>query len=120
MQRLDFEVRSSELTGRALGNSATARRLAEKQDADSLVADLVTDVFAGTPPVGLLRQFLGSVPRRVRDTLRSRSDNILADILTDPNAPGLQRALQGAANQRAPASPLRNQAAINATNAGAQ
>lgn len=94
-QRLDFEVSSSELTGRALGNSATARRLAEKQDADSILGDLVMDAFAGTPPIGMLRRMATAVPRRIRDTLRSRSDDILAELLTDPQAmQGLQRALE--------------------------
>ena len=35
-KRLDFEVSSSELTGRALGNSATARRLAERSDLEGI------------------------------------------------------------------------------------
>lgn len=120
MQRLDFEVRSSELTGRALGNSATARRLAEKENADSLVVDLVSDAFRGTNTVGLIERLIGGTYRRTRDTLRSRSDNILADVLTNSNAPGLPQVLQGATRQAAPVSPLRNQSAINATNAGMQ
>jgi hypothetical protein len=120
MQRLDFEVRSSELTGRALGNSATARRLAEKQDADSLVVDLVADAFRGTSTVGLIDRLVGSTYRRGRDTLRSRSDNLLADTLFDPNAENLQRVLQRVGAQGAPVSPMSNQAGINATNAGVQ
>ena len=120
MQRLDFEVRSSEMTGRALGNSATARRLAEKQDADSLVVDLVADAFRGTSTVGLIERLIGGTYRRTRDTLRSRSDNLAADILTDPNSPALQRVLQRAGTQGRPVSPAFNQSAINAANAGAQ
>ena len=54
--------------------------------------DLVTDAFAGQPPVSLLRRLVSAVPRRMRDTLRSRSDDILADLLTDPQGMnGLQR-----------------------------
>jgi hypothetical protein len=120
MQRLDFEVRSSELTGRALGNSATARRLAEKQDADSLLVGLVADAFRGTSTVGLIERLIGGTYRRARDTLRSRSDDMLADVLTDPNAPNLQRVLQRAGAQGSPVSPVRNYGAINATNAGVQ
>lgn len=83
-QRLNFEADSSALTGRALGNSATARRLAEREDADGIVGDLVMDAFSGHPPVSLLRRAIGAVPQRVRDTLRSRSDEVLADLLTNP------------------------------------
>lgn len=88
-QRLNFEVSSSELTGRALGNSATYRRQMERQDADGIVGDLVMDALSGTPAAGLLRRMLTAAPRAVRDTLRSRSDNALAEVLTDPTA--LQR-----------------------------
>jgi hypothetical protein len=52
-KRLDFESRASELTGRALGNSATARRLAERQDAGGMVGDLVMDALTGTPAATL-------------------------------------------------------------------
>jgi hypothetical protein len=61
-KRLDFEVGSSELTGRALGNSATARRLAEQGDAGNIVGDLVMDAFMGHPPVSLLRRAITAVP----------------------------------------------------------
>lgn len=83
-RRLDFEVGASELTGRALGNSATYRRLAERQDADSLVGDLVVDALAGTAPAGLIRRMLAAGPKKLRDTLRSRSDKLLADALVNP------------------------------------
>lgn len=105
-KRLDFEVSSSELTGRALGNSATARRLAERQDADGIVGDLVMSAFAHNPPVGLLRQLVTAVPRRVRDTLRSRSDHILAELLTDPaSMQGLVQAIQRVQARGNPPSP---------------
>jgi len=118
MQRLDFEVQSSEMTGRALGNSATARRLAEKQDADSIVGDLVMGTFAGAPPVSLLRQAVGAIPKRIRDTLRSRSDNILAELLTDPQGmTRLREAIDRVSARNAPPSILRNNATISGENA---
>jgi hypothetical protein len=92
---LNFEVKSSELTGRALGNSATARRLAERQDADNIMGDLVMGALAHGPTLGLLKHVLMSLPNRVRDTLRSRSDNLLADVLLQPNA-DVGAALKGA------------------------
>jgi hypothetical protein len=85
-KRLDFEVASSELTGKALGNSATARRLAEMKDSESLVGDLVLEAMAGAPPVGLFKKLLTAAPKAVRDTLRSKSDRLLAETLTDPQA----------------------------------
>src|SRR5690606_26517948 len=87
-QRLDFETASSELTGRALGNSATARRLAERQDAENIVGDLVMGAIAGAGPVSVLRQVVTSGPKWLRDTLRSRADAMLADVLTNPNRAG--------------------------------
>lgn len=83
MQRLDFEVKSSELTGRALGNSATARRLAERQDAENLAGDLVMDALTGTPQ-SFIKKIIGAGPKWLRDTMRSRADAMLADVLTNP------------------------------------
>jgi hypothetical protein len=118
-ERLNFEVRSSELTGRSLGNSATARRLAEREDADNIAGDLVMDAFMGTPPVGLVRRLIGAVPRRVRDTLRARSDEDLADILTDPAAMNrLPSVLRRAGAAGASPSPVRNPAATLGALAG--
>lgn len=118
-QRLNFEVGSSELVGRSLGNSATYRRGAERQDADGLVADLVMDALSGQAPVGIVRQVLGSLPRRLRDTIRSRSDNMVGNALVNPQAP-IDR-LMAIVAQRNGASPvLRNNAAINAANAELQ
>lgn len=85
-RRLDFEIGASELAGRALGNSATARRLAERADADGIVGDLVLDALSGSGGVGFLRRILSAGPQRIRDTLRSRSDDLLARVLTDPQA----------------------------------
>lgn len=86
LRRLDIEVRSSELTGRSLGNSATARRLAERDDAKDIVGDLVMDaITAGGPSsASFLRKVFTSGPRWLRDTLRSRTDKELADLLMNP------------------------------------
>lgn len=82
-RRLDFEVTSSEMTGRALGNSATARRLAERQDAENLAGDLVMDALTGTPQ-SFIKKVIGAGPKWLRDTMRSRADALLADALTNP------------------------------------
>jgi hypothetical protein len=104
MQRLDFEVSSSQLAGRSLGNSATARRLAEQEDAKNIVGDLVMDAMSGGSSVSLLRRAVGAGPRWLRDTLRSRSDRVLADTLINPQSmerlPDILR--QVTATQRVP------------------
>lgn len=96
-RRLDFEVGASEMTGRSLGNTATARRLAEMKDAENLTGDLVmTALSGGSSATAMWRQILTAVPRKVRDTLRSKSDALLAPTLTDPvsnNSQFLQRML---------------------------
>lgn len=114
--RLNFEVGSSEMTGRALGNSATARRLAERQDADSIAGDLVMDAFMGSPPASLLRQLVSTVPKRIRDTLRSRSDAILGELLTDPaSMHGLRQAIERVQARGAPRQPAIGPGATAAT-----
>ena len=116
-QRLNFEVSSSELTGRALGNSATARRMAEQADQEGIVGDLVMSAFAGKPPVSLLRQAVMAVPQKVRDTLRSSSDKILAELLTDPaSMAGLRAAIE---RVQATASPRAQSAAVRGSTAAA-
>jgi DNA-directed RNA polymerase subunit F len=113
-RRLDFEVGSSELTGRALGNSATARRLAERQDAENLMGDLVMDALQGSPQ-SFVRKVLGAGPKWLRDTMRSKADALLADVLTNPDKAGqLPRVLQRAQNISAPASGQTNAAATAA------
>lgn len=82
--RLDFEVGVSELTGKALGNSATARRLAERADAEGIVGDLVIDALSGVGSVSMLRRVLTAGPKWLRDTIRSRADKELGDLLTNP------------------------------------
>lgn len=101
-RRLDFEVDASGLTGRALGNSATARRLAERADAEGLVGDLVMDAMTGAHGASMLRRVLGTGPRWLRDTLRSRADGLLAEVLTDPNAAQQLRPILDRVRQRPP------------------
>jgi hypothetical protein len=83
-RRLNFEVGASELASRTLGNSATARRLAERDDAEGMAADLVIDAIAGGGTITMLRRILAAGPRWLRDTLRSRADRQLGDLLTNP------------------------------------
>jgi hypothetical protein len=96
--RLSFEVASSELTGRSLGNSATARRLAEQNDAKGVVGDLVMDALASGPStIGVLRRVFSAGPRWLRDTIRSRTDKEVADLLLNPDrAADLPRIIQRA------------------------
>jgi len=121
--KLNFEVTSSQVTGQSLKNSATARRMAQREDAESLAGDLILEAFAGAPPVTLLRKMAGVIPTKVRDTMRSRSDNALADLLlTHINDPQGMKALTDAMNRvtqkAAPPSVLRTNAAIMGTEAG--
>jgi hypothetical protein len=110
-KRLDFEVSSSELTGRALGNSATARRLAERQDAENLAGDLVMDAITGAPQ-SIIRKVIMAGPKWLRDTLRSRADSLLADVLTNPQKmQDLPNVLNRAASSGQPPSGLTNAAA---------
>jgi hypothetical protein len=107
-----LETDASELTGRALGNSATARRLAERADAEGLVGDLVMDAITGTASVGMLRRIITAGPRWLRDTLRARSDRVLGNALTDPNITDadLNRLLAGAQRATQPLGALPNAA----------
>jgi DNA-directed RNA polymerase subunit F len=110
-RRLDFEVGSSELTNRSLGNSSTARRLAEKEDAENLASDLVMDVVFQAPQ-SLVRRMITAGPKWLRDTMRSKADALLADVLTNPSgAANLQNVLQRAATTGRPASGMTNAAA---------
>jgi hypothetical protein len=124
-QRLRYEVESSALTGRSLGNSATYRRGAERDDADNIVIDLVADVFKGNTNTASLFDFIFNQARRMgraaRDTLRSRTDQIEADILTQPqSAQALNRLLNQIGTVTVRPYPLRNPAATNAANAVVQ
>ena len=100
-QRLDYEISKSELSGRSLAGSATARRQAEQDAAEGIAGDLIMGALVHGSTLGLLKNALMTVPNRVRDTLRSRSDAILADILVTPQ--GAQKAapaLAGTVPQR--------------------
>jgi hypothetical protein len=113
-RRLDYETQSSEMTGRALGNSATARRLAEKEDAENLAADLVMDVVK-LAPKSFVMKVLGAGPKWLRDTMRSKADALLADVLTNPSAADdLPRILGRSQKINAPASGQTNAAATAA------
>jgi PHD/YefM family antitoxin component YafN of YafNO toxin-antitoxin module len=99
-KRLSFEIGSSELTNRALGNSATARRLAERKDAENIMGDLVLGAIGQTGFWSMVSRATGAVAGKTRDTFRSRSDRLLADLLTNPQAmPGLQSALSRVSKQ---------------------
>jgi hypothetical protein len=117
-RRLEFEVQSSELTGRALGNSATARRLMERRDADGIAGDLVLDALSGSPAMSLWRRVIQGTTGRVRDTLRSRSDARLADTLMNPQSPQqLQAVLRRAQATAAPLSDMTQGASAVGANA---
>lgn len=116
-QRLDFEVQLSELTSRSLGNSRTAVRQAEQNASHEIAADLMMNAFMGSPPAHLMRHFITRLPTAVRDTVRSRSDRALADILLNPDAIGsahLADTLARAHSQAAPPSALRGAIPANA------
>jgi hypothetical protein len=116
-KRLDFEVGASELTGRSLGNSATARRLAERQDAENLASDLVMDALTGSPQ-SFIRKVLGAGPKWLRDTMRSRADAMLADTLTNPTP---KQPLQITVNRaQAAGRPVRGTTNAGATVAGTE
>jgi hypothetical protein len=86
LKRIQFEVGASELSARALGNSATARRLAEQQDAKDLVGDLVMDAImqGSVSGMSIVNRALQFGPKWLKDTLRSRTDKVLADMLMNP------------------------------------
>ena len=85
LQRLDFEEKSSELVGQSLKGSPTARRLAEMQDS-GMVGDLVMDALSGGHPTSLIRRVLTGSVNKIRDSVRSKTDRELANILTNPKA----------------------------------
>ncbi|WP_426115915.1 hypothetical protein [Pseudomonas sp. DSP3-2-2] len=90
---LKHEISVSKLSGRALGNSATARRQAEMDEANGVIGDLVAAGFAGAnPATGIMHTLLRSLPRAVGSKINERSNRILAKALT--SADGLS-ALKG-------------------------
>jgi hypothetical protein len=88
LNKLDFESGRTELTGLALKGSPTARRLAQQADADTIAGDMLLHALTHEPSLGTLARIMKYVTPKVRDTLRSRSDNILIDLLTTPEGAG--------------------------------
>jgi hypothetical protein len=116
--RLDFETKASELTGRALGGPATARRLAEQQDAGGVVGDLVMDALTGTPAATLWHTVLRAGPQKIKDTLRSRTDERLGRLLTEAqDTSELARAFEKMGTVALPPSDATRNAATQSTNA---
>lgn len=101
-EMLDFEVSASGMAGRSLGNSATARRAAEMADADGVGGDLVLSALAGTPVGGLFSQFINKAGRGLRDSLHARSDQAVADALTQPSGLAAVQAKATRAGQPVP------------------
>lgn len=88
-QILKFEIGSSEMVGRALKGSPTARRLFESQDAKSITGDLVMDAFRGDVP-SLFTRMVAGTAGRVRDTVRSKTDAIIAQrLMSGIGKPGI-------------------------------
>jgi hypothetical protein len=111
-RRLEFETQSSEMSQRALGNSATARRMAEQDQAAGIATDLVLDVLSGSSNMGLLNRMARGGFNWFRDTLRSRSDRELADILINPRrARDIPNILNGGNRRPRPVQDLTNAAA---------
>jgi len=90
-QLLDFEVGLSGLTQKTLGNSATYRRQAAAEDRSSIQGDIMKLALSSAVGdhgglLGFAAKKLGAAQAGIRDTTRARSDSILADVLTNPNA----------------------------------
>lgn len=82
-QTLDHELGVSGLTRRATGGSATARRVAEQDDASGLIEDLaVAALSPGASTAGFLHTILRTLPRKAGAKLNERSNRILANTLT--------------------------------------
>ncbi|MDA7085492.1 hypothetical protein PH586_03680 [Pseudomonas sp. SA3-5] len=100
---LDFETGASTTAGRSLGNSATARRMAEMGDSGGIGGDLVLSALAGTPVGSLFSQIINRTGKGLRDTLRSKSDKAVAGALLRPD--GLAAAQRAAARDVSAAPP---------------
>lgn len=80
---LNHEIEVSRLSGRALGNSATARRQAELDEANGIFGDLVAAGFSGAnPATGIMHTLLRTIPRKVGAKINERSNRLLANALT--------------------------------------
>ena len=101
---LEYEIKASELTGQGLKGSATAKRQALQADADSIIGDLVMNTIVGhgtsMGALGLAKAMLGQMSAHTRSILRSRSDNILVDLLTTPE--GGESVVGGAKTRTSP------------------
>jgi hypothetical protein len=86
-RRLQYEANSSRLTGRALTGSPTARRLAERAEVEGMVGDLMIDAMTGAG-TNMIMRVLRAGPKWVRNAIRSRRDELLADLLTNPAQSG--------------------------------
>lgn len=103
---LSFETKSSELVGQSLRGSPTAKRLAEMNDAHGatdMLGDLVLDVIKGKPSVSLLSRMTLGGAKKIRDTLRSKTDKEIARIMTSSAAlRDLPKTLGGGVIPRSP------------------
>ncbi|AHF66006.1 hypothetical protein [Pseudomonas cichorii] len=82
-QTLDQELRVSGLTRRATSGSATARRIAERDDASGIIEDLAVAALApGSATTGILHTLLRRLPRAAGAKINERSNRILANALT--------------------------------------
>ncbi|HEX8542684.1 MAG TPA: hypothetical protein VF671_13365 [Pseudomonas sp.] len=85
-QSLDHEMQISGLTRRATGGSATARRIAEQEDASGLIEDLaVVALSSGASTASIMHTLLRTLPRKAGAKLNERSNRVLAKALTSPD-----------------------------------
>lgn len=85
-QSLAHEAQISGLTRRATGGSATARRVAEQDDASGLIEDLaVVALSSGASTAGIMHTLLRTLPRKAGAKLNERSNRVLAKALTSPD-----------------------------------
>jgi hypothetical protein len=80
-RRFDFEIRSSDLVKRSLGNSSTARRTAEMAATKGIMRELFTSALRGDLAFSVLTKVAAA---KASDTFRSRADKEIAKILTRP------------------------------------
>ncbi|MCV4285889.1 hypothetical protein [Pseudomonas capsici] len=79
---LNHEIEVSRLSGRALGNSSTARRQAEIDEANGVMSDLVAIGFSASTGTGMMHTLLRALPRAAGARINERSNRILANALT--------------------------------------
>jgi hypothetical protein len=79
---LSYEIGSSEVTAQSLGNSATAHRLAAKEESDSIYGQLAKDLLAHKMGVGWLKAIYNAGSEPVRRRIQAASDEALARLLT--------------------------------------